>query len=51
LISSQQPREVARWKSALQELKDENLIEDRGYKGEIFRITNLGYQIADMIEL
>ncbi|ENU4316792.1 DUF4062 domain-containing protein [Acinetobacter baumannii] len=50
-ISSRQPREVARWKSAIEELKDENLIEDRGYKGEIFRITNLGYQIADMIEL
>jgi uncharacterized protein YaaR (DUF327 family) len=51
LISSQHPREVARWKSAIQELVDEHLIEDRGYKGEVFRITNLGYQIADMIEL
>lgn len=51
LISSQHPREVARWKSAIQELKYENLIEDPSHKGEIFRITNLGYQIADMIEL
>ena len=51
LISSQEPREVARWKSAIQELENEDLIEDRGHKGEVFRITNLGYQIADMIEL
>ena len=42
---------MARWKSAIQELENEDLIEDRGYKGEVFRITNLGYQIADMIEL
>ena len=51
LVSSQEPREVARWKSAVNELENENLIEDRGHKGEVFRITNLGYQIADMIEL
>lgn len=51
LVSSQEPREVARWKSAVQELEYEQLIEDRGHKGEVFRITNLGYQIAEMIEL
>ncbi len=51
LVSTQEPREVARWKSAIQELEAEYLIEDRGHKGEVFRITNLGYQIADMIEL
>jgi hypothetical protein len=51
LVSNQKPREVARWKSAVQELDSEGLIEDRGHKGEVFRITNLGYQIADMIDL
>ena len=51
LVLSQEPREIARWKSALQELEDEKLIEDHSHNGEIFRITNLGYQIADMIEL
>ena len=50
-VSSQEPREVALWKSAVQELDDQQLIEDRGHKGEVFRITNFGYQIADMIEL
>jgi hypothetical protein len=51
LVSTQEPREVARWKSAVQDLETEELIEDRGHKGEVFRITNIGYQVADMIEL
>jgi len=51
LISSQEPREVAGWKSALKELVNNQLIVDSGYKGEVFEVTNLGYQIAEMIEL
>lgn len=51
LIQSYERREVARWESALDELSTKNLIVSRGYKGEIFEITNLGYQIADMIQM
>ena len=51
LIPSQERREVAKWEEALAELVREDLIVDRGYKGEVFEVTNLGYQIADMIEL
>lgn len=51
LIPSQQNREVVKWTSALNELLNEELIKGIGYKGEIFEITNLGYQIADMIEM
>ncbi|KAA0562310.1 DUF4062 domain-containing protein [Bacillus sp. CH30_1T] len=51
LISSQDRREVAKWEEALEELATEELITERGHKGEIFEITNLGYQIADMIQL
>lgn len=51
LITSTERREVARWESAVKELKNEVLIEGRGVKGEVFKITNYGYQIADMIEL
>ncbi len=51
LIASNEPREVARWKSAVKELEYEDLIEDIGHKSEVFKITNLGFQIADMIEL
>lgn len=51
LIPSIERREVAKWESALNELRSNDLVVDRGYKGEVFEITNLGYQIADMIVL
>jgi hypothetical protein len=51
LIPSNEPREIAKWESALDELISNALVAHRGYKGEIFEITNLGYQIADMIAL
>jgi len=51
LISSNERREIARWEGALKELVHQGLIEDNSHKGEVFQITNLGYQIADMIEM
>lgn len=51
LISSNDRREVTKWEEALEQLKSYNLVVDRGYKGEVFEITNLGYQVADMIAL
>lgn len=50
-ITSQERREVAKWEAALDELMANDLILDRGHKGEVFEVTNLGYQIADMIEV
>lgn len=50
-IQSQDRREVAKWESALDELVQKELLIVRGSKGESFEITNLGYQIADMINL
>ncbi|MEZ9587105.1 DUF4062 domain-containing protein [Vibrio cyclitrophicus] len=50
-IESNERREVARWEAAIDELVSKGLLVKRGYKGEIFEITNLGYQVADMIEL
>ncbi|AKA26747.1 hypothetical protein PCL1606_53020 [Pseudomonas chlororaphis] len=44
-------REVAKWEQAIAELTNEGLIVGQGYKGEIYQVTNLGYQIADMIAL
>ena len=41
------PRSEARWEAALQCLLELDLIKDQGYKGELFRLTNLGYQVAD----
>lgn len=40
-------RESARWEAALEELVREDLIVDRGYKGEVFELTNLGWRVAD----
>jgi len=51
IIPEQNRRVVAKWESALQELVDTELLIERGHKGELFEVTNLGYQIADMIEL
>lgn len=50
-IESNDRREIARWESAISELITKELLIERGHKGEMFEITNLGYQIADMIEL
>ncbi|EGR0027859.1 DUF4062 domain-containing protein [Vibrio alginolyticus] len=50
-IESNERREVARWEAAIDELVSKDLLVERGYKGEMFEITNFGYQIADMIEL
>lgn len=51
LIDSDERREVAKWEGAIQELLEKELLVERGHKGEMFEITNLGYQIADMIQL
>lgn len=51
VISSSERREVAKWEQALQELLKLGLVVARGNKGEVFEVSNLGYQIADMIEL
>jgi hypothetical protein len=51
LIPSNERREVAKWEDALEQLSSNGFVVDRGFKGEIFEITNLGYQVADMIAL
>jgi hypothetical protein len=44
------PREEARWKAALQELLEQRLIEQLGTRGETFRVTKMGYDLADQLE-
>lgn len=51
LIPSDDRRVVAKWEEALAQLVTEELVADRSGKGEVFQITNLGYQTADMIVL
>lgn len=41
-----EPRSEAMWEAALQELLEGGFLEERGSRGEIFRITNRGYALA-----
>ncbi len=50
LITKNTPREVAKWKAALNELVFSELIVDsNGYEGKSFEVTDLGYKVADTI--
>jgi hypothetical protein len=51
LIPSNERREVAKWEEALSQLRSQELVVGLGHKGEVYEITNLGYQVADMIAL
>lgn len=51
IISNNERREIAKWEQALEELVDLGLVLVRGSKGEMFEVSNFGYQIADMIAL
>lgn len=48
-LESKERREVAKWEGALQQLQEEELIVERGHKGEFFEITAKGYEVADKI--
>lgn len=38
------------WQGALDELVENDLIADVGYKGEVFRVTRRGYELADLLK-
>ncbi len=44
------PRSEARWDAAVDELYQGGYVQDRGYKGEVFTVTNAGYELADAIQ-
>lgn len=43
------PRQLAAWEGAIEELENMGLIKDSGYKREVFGITREGFQIAELI--
>lgn len=45
-LKSNDPRDVGLWGAAIQELAANGLVEDRTGKGEMFFVTNKGYQAA-----
>ncbi|EAR28495.1 hypothetical protein [Pseudoalteromonas tunicata] len=42
-------RETAKWDAALEELLSYGLVAARGYKGEVFELTNKGWEVADAL--
>jgi hypothetical protein len=42
-------RSRAAWEGAIKELCAHDLLEPRGHKGEVFGVTRLGYEVADLL--
>lgn len=51
LITSNEKREVAKWKSAFEELIDKKILKARTAGGNAYELTNFGYEIADNIPM
>lgn len=48
LVDSRDPRTEARWEAALRQLCAGGLLQERGSKGEVFGLTEAGYQAAEL---
>jgi len=44
------PRSQALWENAMKELEEFELIESTNYKREMFKVTKLGYEVADTVQ-
>ena len=44
------PRSEARWEGALNDLLDLGLVENLGGRGEMFKVTREGFEVADSLE-
>ena len=44
------PREQAKWNDALDELLNAGYLKLVGHKGEIFKVTSSGYNLADELK-
>lgn len=51
LITDKSRRTIAMWEAAITQLVNQDLLVERGYKGEIFEVSDLGYRVADVIDL
>lgn len=45
-----EPRTLATWEAVVENLIRNNILQDRGYKGEVFVLTLFGYKIADKLK-
>jgi hypothetical protein len=48
-VERQDPRSEARWQAAFDQLRTLDLIRDVGHKGEVFNLTDRGYEVADAL--
>ena len=42
-------KEAAKWENALKELVEKRLAVSCGYKGEVFKLTFMGWQVAELL--
>lgn len=49
LLNGGNPRERAKWEAAFAELERFDLIESTDFNGEVFKLTNKGYKVADLL--
>jgi len=47
--ATKEPREIAKWRGAIESLLNENLIKRTGSKDEIYTMTDMGYNLADSV--
>jgi hypothetical protein len=50
-LDTSTPRLTAKWESAIDELRTRGLLRDRGHKGELFDVTEKGYQLVEALGL
>jgi hypothetical protein len=49
-VEGDNARSQAKWEGAIRALADADLIRDRGYKGEVFGVTDRGFEVADRLK-
>jgi len=49
MVGSRDARSEATWEGAVKELEEQGMIEDQGYKREVFAVTHAGYELADRL--
>ena len=50
MVPSQEARIIAKWEHALNELVENDFVEERGHKGEVFAVTHQGYAYVDTLK-
>lgn len=49
LITDNEPRSIATWEGAVDELAHLGLIKAQGHKGQVYKVTREGYDVAELL--